>query len=153
MGAIGSRAQGDQNSFAGTWKLNVARFHFDLGSGPKEETVTVIPGGLTTIEGVSGKGKPYKHSYASFDGKPVPFNEMKNMTVTEIISGGVMDRTIYMDGKVVSRQHGVLSKDGNTASFTADSTDGHRERARDHVSVLARVRSLTRTVERGAGGV
>jgi hypothetical protein len=124
VAAIESRAQGDQNAFAGTWKLNVEKSHFDSGPGVREETVTVTTGGMTTIEGVSGSGKPYKHSYAASDGKPVPFNEAKNITVTEITSGGVMERTIHMDGKAVSRQRGVLAKDGNTVSFTVDSTDG-----------------------------
>lgn len=84
----------------------------------------VITGGTTTIEGISHNGKPFKNSYPFSDGKPVPLNERKNIPVTEMISGDVMDRTMNMDGKVVSRQHAVLSKHGKTVSFIADSTDG-----------------------------
>ena len=50
---IASGAQADQNAFAGTWKLNLAKSHLDPATEPQEETVTVAAGGATQIEGTS----------------------------------------------------------------------------------------------------
>ncbi len=125
VAAIRARAEGDQNAFAGTWKLNVEKSHFgEAHLLPREETVTVVPGGKTTIQGISDDGKPFMYSYPFSDGKPVPFNERKNVMVTEKVSGDVMDRTITVDGNVVSKQRGQISKDGKTGTFKVDSTDG-----------------------------
>ena len=38
-------------------------------------------------------------------------------------------RSITVDGKVVSRQRGQISKDGKTGTFRVDSTDGQGRRS------------------------
>jgi hypothetical protein len=111
------------NGFTGTWKLNVAKSQFRPGPGPRRETVTAIPGGRTTMEGMDADGKAYKVSYPRSDGKEVPFDGIESATITETIAGNTIDQTMKVGGKVVSRHHGLLSKDGRTATFTVTATD------------------------------
>jgi hypothetical protein len=110
-------------AFTGTWRLNVAKSQFRPGPGPKRETVTAIPGGRTTLAGMDANGKPYKVSYPRSDGREVPLDGLENVTITETIAGNAMEQTMKVGGKVVSRNHGLLSKDGRTATFTVTAAD------------------------------
>lgn len=79
------------NGFTGTWKLNGAKSQFRPGPGPKRETVTVLPGGRTTLEGMDAKGKPYQVSYPRSNGREVSLDGFENATMTETIAGHAME--------------------------------------------------------------
>jgi hypothetical protein len=66
-----SMAQG--NPFVGTWKLNVAKSHYDPGPTPKSQTRTWESSGKVTVEGIDAMGKPRTYGYTiKTDGKQYP---------------------------------------------------------------------------------
>jgi len=66
-----SMAQG--NPFVGTWKLDVAKSHYDPGPAPKSQTRTWESSGKVTVEGIDAMGKPRIYAYTiKTDGKEYP---------------------------------------------------------------------------------
>lgn len=62
-----------RNPFVGTWKLNVAKSHYDPGPAPKSQTRTWESSGKVTIEGIDAEGKPRTYGYTiKTDGKDYP---------------------------------------------------------------------------------
>jgi hypothetical protein len=66
-------AWAQQNRFAGTWKLNLAKSKYKTGQQPKSQTRTVEPqgdGAKVTFEGVAADGSRMSYSYTTnYDGK------------------------------------------------------------------------------------
>ena len=119
--------------FTGTWQLSVAKSQFRPGPGPKRETVTLSPEGTTTFEGVDAEGNHYQASYPWSGGAKVPIQGIENATVIDQFQGNTWDHTM-MRGKGTQTAHGVLSKDGRTATFTVTGTD-EQGRPVHHVEV------------------
>lgn len=66
-----SMAQG--NPFVGTWRLDLAKSHYDPGPPPKSQTRTWDSSGKVTVEGIDAMGKPRTYGYTiRTDGKEYP---------------------------------------------------------------------------------
>jgi hypothetical protein len=121
-------AQTDRtNAFTGTWKLNVAKSHFDPGPPPHSEAVTMAPDGTFTVEAVSAEGKAIKWSHPWSGGKEVPVSGIEKATVITKVQGRTIDDTMKISGKIMQTAHVVLSPDGKTCTTTGTGTNaqGH----------------------------
>jgi|SRR5215813_5749776 len=70
--AAGSLSAED-NPFAGTWKLNLAKSKFDPGPGPKSQTRPIVAqgeGAKDSFDGIRADGSPAAYSFeTNYDGK------------------------------------------------------------------------------------
>lgn len=117
------------NTWDGTWELNVARSKFDPGPPLKSQTRTIRTEGdmqTVTIKGANAEGGSVatKSTYR-LDGKDYPIigstdvNALAMKRVDESTVSGALKR----DGKVVSQVTRTLSKDGKVMTVTTKGTN------------------------------
>lgn len=110
--------------YAGTWKLNVAQSKFTPGPAPQSETVTIVPGGETTVKGMGPNGQPFSWSFTPSEGVAAPVTG-RGPDAT-VITKRPNDRTvehIWKVGKEHAVGHAVLSKDGKSFTYTEKGKD------------------------------
>jgi len=117
-------AQG--NPFAGTWKLNVAKSHFDPGPSPKSQTRTWESSGKVFVEGINGAGKPATHKFTiKPDGKDYPSvgaTDEGETVSTKRIDAHTVQATFKRGGKPLETARYSISKDGKVLTLEAKST-------------------------------
>ena len=117
-------AQG--NPFAGTWKLNTAKSHFDPGPGPKSQTRTWESSGKVLVEGINAAGKPATHTFTIVpDGKAYPSIAGKDegeTVSTKQIDANTVQATFTRGGKALETARYSVSKDGKVLTLVATST-------------------------------
>ena len=112
-------AQND--AFAGTWKLNVAKSKFDPGPAPKGETVTIAPDKVT-VEEVLADGKTENWSYTPTSGGTATITGLDNSSVMEKrVNDRTMEHTWKM-GNSTMQGKGVVSKNGKKMTYTLTGT-------------------------------
>jgi len=119
-------AQTQNDAFAGTWKLDLAKSKFSPGPAPKSATVTIGQDGKVDFQGEGANGQAEKWSVMMSEGKPAPISGMEGSTVT---AKTIDDRTVEHTWKYpdsTSTGKAVLAK--NRKSFvytmTGQSADG-----------------------------
>ncbi len=129
-----SRAQ--QDPFAGTWKLNVAKSKMQKNTASQKETLVLkVTGDEESVvtDALTADGEPEVMKYtARYDGKVYPgtttirgktVKEQKMNVVLRKIDARTRERLSMDNGKVVSRAHRVLSEDGKTLTSTIIAID------------------------------
>ena len=122
------------NSFIGTWKLNVEKSTFGPGMEIKSLTLTFKSEGQKTrriAEGTDGQDKPIVQGGPdgvafAWDGKKhkVIGNDEPVVIITaDPVVHGATDVTVQIQGKVVSHVHAAVAKDGNTLTETHHDAD------------------------------
>jgi hypothetical protein len=127
---IASGALAQNNSFAGTWKLNLAKSKFSPGPAPKSATVMIEAKGdalSTMVTGDAADGTPQHWMYtAGFDGKDNPIsgtNPYGDTASRKRINATTIETTMKKGGKVTTVNTLVLSGDGKTLTVTVKGTD------------------------------
>ena len=127
---LASGAFAQDKSFAGTWKLNVAKSKFSPGPTPKSATVTIDMKGdamSTMVTGVAADGSSTHWMYtAGFDGKDNPItgtNPYGDTASRKRINATTVETTMKKGGKVTTTNTLVLSNDGKTLTVTVKGTD------------------------------
>ena len=114
------------NSFVGTWKMNLSKSKINSGPAPKREIVTFTAqdNGLKLIvDGIDGKGKAYHVAYAAkFDGKDYP---LTGLAEADTIAINRMDANTFYElfkkaGKEVLSARLVVSKVKETLTRTTE---------------------------------
>ena|SRR5581483_8990074 len=123
--------------FSGTWKLNIAKSTYGVGTAPKQPTIStyqMTPEGMKlTSDGVSSRGRPAHSEYIfKFDGKDYPGTQTidgqpnEHATDQTISAKKINDYTIEFTfknkGEVTGRATAVISKDGKTETYTSTYT-------------------------------
>jgi len=121
-------AQND--AFAGTWKLNVAKSKFMGTPAPKSETRTVVAQGdglKVTYEGIAADGSPIAYSLTTnLDGKDSaisgagPFGA--DTVAAKRVDANTTISTAKKAGKTVLTTRTVVSKDGKVTTQTVKGT-------------------------------
>ena len=117
--AATTTAQGKE-SWAGTWKLNLAKSHYSPGPAPKSSTVTVAAkdgGIMQTVDTVPATGAAQHWTVtAKFDGKDVAVkgNPNADMLSFKKIGDRSYEVTSKMGGKTTTTARVVISTDGKT---------------------------------------
>ena len=110
--------------YAGTWKLNVAQSKIRPGPPPQNLTVTIIPGGETTVKGMDPEGKPFTWTFTPSEGVAVPITGLApGSTVTQTRPNERSVKEIWKVGKGHSVRHAVISKDGKSFTYTIKGTN------------------------------
>ena len=121
------------NPFAGTFKLNVAKSKFTgMPQPPKSETRTVVAQGdglKVTYEGIAADGSPISYSYTTnLDGKDAPIsgrqpNGSDSVAVTRVDANtttGINKKA----GKTLYTARAAVSKDGKVLTMTMKGMNG-----------------------------
>jgi len=115
-----------ENPFAGTWKLNVAKSKFTGRQPPKSETRTEVAQGdgfKVSYEGIAADGSPISYGYTTnLDGKDAPISG-KHPFGSDALAVTRVDasrRTIVekKTGTTLFTATGTVSKDGKTLTQT-----------------------------------
>ena len=120
---LGASAQAADHQ-VGTWKLDVAKSKYSPGPPPKEITLTIEaqPDGLKlTIVGTDAEGKPiHAESSPKFDGKDYPMTGNPNVDSISLkkINDHTIETSTKKDGKPMTTNRSVVSKDGKTRTST-----------------------------------
>jgi hypothetical protein len=112
-------AQNDR--FAGTWKLNVAKSKFNPGPLPTSITVTIAPDKVS-VEEVLADGKTQNWSYTPSSGSTVNITGMENSSVMEKRVNDRMIEHSWRMGTSILQGRGILSKDGKRMTYTLTGT-------------------------------
>ncbi len=125
-----------QDPFAGTWKLNVAKSQMQKNTASQRETLVLKVSGeeeTVTTDALTGSGEKEVMQYtARYDGKVYPgtttttgktVQVQKMNVVLRKIDARTRERLSMDNGKVVSRAHRVLSEDGKTLTSTIMAID------------------------------
>ena len=120
-------AMAQDDPFVGTWKLNVAKSHYDPGPPPKSQTRTWESSGKVTVEGIDAMGKP-KNSEFTFktDGKDYPASGATNgadSVAGKIIDGNTVQATFKMSGKPIEAATYTVSKNGKVLTIASKGTN------------------------------
>jgi hypothetical protein len=117
-------AQG--NPFAGTWKLNTARSHFDPGPAPTSQTRTWDADGKVFVKGINAAGKPTTHTFTvKPDCKAYPSIGAKDegeTVSTKRIDARTVEATFTRDGKALETARYSVSEDGKVLTLMARGT-------------------------------
>jgi len=121
------------DTFAGNWKLDVAKSKFSKGHEIKDETVVIAEQGdnrVVTVKGTDGDGKPIsvKYSVPSAGGtqtftEGAPAAGAGAVVVSKRVDANTIDATSTLNGKVARTSHTVLSADGKTLTQTVKYMD------------------------------
>ncbi len=127
--ALAAALLGAENPFLGTWTLNVEKSTFAPGKELKSFKVIFKSEGhqiRRIAEGIDGQGKPMNEGGPDgdlmiWDGKEHRVSKEGEPEV--VISAGPLvgrsvDVTVRIQGKVISRDHAVVSEDGQTTTTT-----------------------------------
>jgi hypothetical protein len=115
------------NSFFGTWKLNVAKSKYSGEQPPQSATRTVVAQGngeKVTVEGIRADGSPTGYSYTSdFDGKDKPVSGTPPFGA-DTIAVKTVDANTHTGidkkaGKTLVTSKAVVSKNGKVLTITS----------------------------------
>jgi steroid delta-isomerase-like uncharacterized protein len=114
-----------ENSLVGTWKLNLAKSRI---SGPTLQRATIkygLQGDIlrAAVDGVDADGKSIHGGYAAkLDGKDYPMTgaPVADTIALTRIDANTIESVWKKSGKEVSRNRGVVSKDGKTLTFSTN---------------------------------
>jgi hypothetical protein len=118
-------------SFVGTWKLNVAKSHYDPGPGPKSQTRTWDSSGKVTVEGMNAKGESRNSGYTmKTDGKEHPANGGTNgedSITNKLIDANTIRVTFKKDGKQIEVATYTVSENGKLLTIVSNGVNpgGH----------------------------
>jgi hypothetical protein len=126
---------GADNPFVGTWKLNTEKSKFSPGSEIRNMTVTFELDGnrvkvITT--GTDRQGKPIVRGGPEGDETPWDGQDhavsgpgaSPSMTLAiKLVNDHTVDVTVKSQGKVINRNHTVISEDGKTMTSTENGVD------------------------------
>ena len=122
--AAGSVLLAQENSFVGTWKLNLEKSKYDPGPPPKSQTRTWDAMGMVMVKGTNAAGKEMSYGYTiKDDGKEYPtMGSIPNHA--DKISSKKIDANTYeasytKAGKHVETTTFKVSKDGKTLTIHA----------------------------------
>jgi hypothetical protein len=120
------------NPWAGTWKLNVAKSKYTPGPGPQSATRTYeaqAAGVKSTQEVTAADGSHASVSFtANFDGKDYPLTGSSAIDAIALKrSGNTFEWTLKKGGKVVSTGKNTVSNDGKVMTYTAKGTNAKGE--------------------------
>jgi len=122
--ALSAMSAAANEPYAGTWNLNVAQSKITPGPAPQRETVTIVPGGETTVKGMDADGKPYSWSFTPSEGVAVPITGRgPDATVVEKRPNERTVEHIWKMGKGHTVGHAVLSKDAKSFTYTQKGKD------------------------------
>jgi len=116
------------NSFFGTWKLNVAKSKFVGTQAPQSETRILEPQGngeKVTYDGITADGSRISYTFNSnFDGKDSPISGSNQPFGADTIAVTRVDANTITaiskkGGKTLVTTRSVLSKDGKTTTNTS----------------------------------
>jgi hypothetical protein len=119
FGLIGSLWAADP--FVGTWKVNIAKF--SPTPPPTSGIVRIeaqVSGLKVVFDGVSADGITHMEYAAKYDGKDYPVTGAPNVDTVALtrIDTNTGEAVWKKGGIEVSRQRGVVSKDGKTMTLT-----------------------------------
>jgi hypothetical protein len=126
-------AQGQDNPFVGTWKLNTSKSKYPKGKAPKSLTRTVEAEGSGAkyhSEGEAADGSKIDFSFSTkYDGQDgkVDGSGMAlgaDTLAIKRINAHKVDATLKKDGKVVGHTTAAVSADGKTTTLIIKPTDG-----------------------------
>ncbi len=113
-------AQGADDPFAGTWKLNLAKSEINPGPPPKSHIMRITAGKIT-IDSVDANGKA-SHSEGPRieDGKfyPVKGNPNYDEQSSTKVDANTMFNVRKKGGQEVMTRRAVIAKDGKTFTLT-----------------------------------
>jgi hypothetical protein len=120
-----------EDPFVGTWKLNLEKSKYSLGSLPisSENTYEPAPGGglKLTISTVTANGAPSTIvRIERYDEKPHPVQEERSSAdavSTKRIDNYTIEVLSYKHGKVITRLTRRISGDGKTMTSTSKGTN------------------------------
>jgi hypothetical protein len=114
------------NPFAGKWKLNAAKSHFDPGPPPKSQTRTWESSGKVFVEGINAAGKPTTHTFTiKPDGKDYPsigVTDVGETVSTKRIDASTVLATFKRGGKPLETARYSVSENGKVLTLEAKST-------------------------------
>ena len=121
-----------QNSFVGTWKLNVAKSKYGLSSAPKSMVRTIQAEGEQfkySFEGVAADGSPISYSFtAAYDGKDYPITGTGPAGADTIslkqASANSASATLKKSGQIVLMTKASVSADGKVTTLIQTSPKG-----------------------------
>jgi hypothetical protein len=108
--------------FAGTWKVNFAKSKFP-GKPPLVDMATIDPDGTVTINETNSEGKSTTWHYKPIEGQAVSVVGRDNTTVLVKKVNDHTNEQIWNANGKTNTSKAVLSKDGETTTFTMDGTD------------------------------
>jgi len=108
--------------FAGTWKVNFAKSKFP-GKPPLVDMATIDPDGTVTINETNSEGKSTTWHYKPIEGQAVSVVGRDNTTVLVKKVNAHTNEQIWNANGKTNTSKAVLSKDGETTTFTMDGTD------------------------------
>ena len=118
-------ARAQDNPFAGTWKLNTAKSHFDPGPGPKNQTRTWDSSGKVFVQGIKAEGKAPTHRFTiTPDGKDYPSigaTDMGETVSTERIDARTVRATFKREGRALETARYSVTEDGKVLTLEAKS--------------------------------
>jgi hypothetical protein len=120
---LGASAQAADHQ-VGTWKLDVAKSKYSPGPGPKESTLKIEsqPDGLKfTIDSIDAEGKTtHTETSPKYDGKDYPVTGNPNVDSISLkkIDKHTILTSVKKDGKPLTTNRSVVSKDGKTRTST-----------------------------------
>lgn len=127
-----SRLLADDNPFAGTWKLNVAKSKFTPGPAPQSQTRTVVAqgdGAKYTFDVVAADGSTKSYSFETkYDGKDSPITGAGAPGGADTISlkrinSHKVEATLKRAGKVSGASVSEVSADGKTTTLHSKGTN------------------------------
>src|SRR3954466_3448729 len=132
--AVSAAAQ-PKDSFAGTWRLNVAKSKYTPGPAPKSITSTYEVAGRgykISVKNEPASGPVSEYSYTTnADGKDSPVsgnNPNADMMAVKRIDAHTLETVSKKGGKVTITQRNVVSADGKTRTVTTTGTDAQGQK-------------------------
>ena len=118
------------NTEVGTWKLNVAKSKFSLGTASKSGTIKVeaVGAGIKhTVDTVGADGTVRHYEYTvNYDGKDNPVignSSYGDMTARTRINATTTRAVNKKGGKITTTQTTVVSREGKTRTITTKGTN------------------------------
>ncbi len=117
------------DTFVGTWKLNVAKSKFSPGPAPQSQTVTIGADNKVEVSGTDSEGQAVNWSYTATPGTAT-ITGLPDASVMETRKGNTVDHS-WKFGKATQKGQGVISKDGKTMTYTLQGTDADGNKVSD----------------------
>ena len=124
-------ALAQRDPLIGTWQLIISKSRYNPGPPPKNQTLVYAASGLAlkaTNRGIDAQGKPTTLEFTiAHDEKYYPTLGSRDYDTSAYkrIDAYTSEFTRKKAGKVVQRGTRVLSKDGNTLTFTVKGVDAN----------------------------
>jgi len=121
-----------ENSFVGTWKLNLAKSKFTGTQPPKSETRTVVTQGdgeKVTYEVIAADGSPISYGYTTnLDGKDVRYSGRhpfgSDTVAIKRVDANTITAISKKAGKMLYTARAVVSEDGKVLTIMLKGTNG-----------------------------